>query len=188
MALTGRKRTVWSAPKGEAMTTDTRELGWTSQRLTGDYVRGVLGVLFALFCIVLAPPGSWWQFLLIGLLVLFSVFLGDVMIRHGTRIRLSPEGLMRRKPFLGETVVSWSEIQGLDVRFFASRRDRTAGWMTAKVTGPAGTISLDDSMIGFEDVMDRAMQALEARGLGMNEATAANLASLGLDLRPKAPK
>jgi hypothetical protein len=170
------------------MTEQVRELRWPFRRLSGDYVRGSLGVVFAALCIVLAPPGSWWQIVLILMLFLFLAFLGDVLIRHGTRLSLTPEGLVRRRPFWGQDAVPWDDIQSLDVRFFAARRDRTVGWMTAKIEGPQGSISLDDAMTGFEDVMDRAMQALEAKGLGMNEATAANLASLGLGLRPRAAK
>jgi hypothetical protein len=170
------------------MTAETRELRWPGKKLAGDYVRGVLGIAFALLCVILAPPGSWWQIALVCLLFLFLVFLSDVLIRHGTRVALSPEGLVRRRPFWGEDRVRWDELEGLDVRFYPARRDRTVGWMTAKIKGARGSISIDDAMTGFEDVMDRAMQELEKRGLGMNEATATNLASLGLGLRPKVGK
>lgn len=170
------------------MSIDTVELKWPAKKLAGDYVRGVLGVVFALLCALLAPPGSWWQILLVLLLFLFLTFLSDVLIRHGTRIAMTRVGLIRRRPLWGEDRVNWDAIEGLDVRFYPSRRDRTAGWMTAKIKGPQGSISMDDAMTGFEDVMDRAMQALEARGLGLNEATSANLASLGLGLRPRVSK
>lgn len=170
------------------MTVETSELRWPMKKLAGDYVRGVLGIAFAVLCAILAPPGSWWQIVLLCLLVLFVAFLAEVLIRHGTRIVLTPDGLIRRRPFWGEDRVQWEELEGLDVRFYPARRDRTVGWMTAKVKGPKTTISMDDAMTGFEDVMDRAMQALERRGRGMNEATAANLASLGLGLRPRTGK
>ena len=170
------------------MTDQIREFGWPAKNLAADYIRGALGVVFALLCAFLAPSGSWWQIVLILLLFLFLAFLSDVLIRHGTRIRLTPEGLVRRRPLWGEDRVPWDEIQSLDVRFYPSRRDRTEGWMNAKVKGPRGAISLDDGMDGFEDVLDRAMLALETRGLGMNEATAANLASLGLGLRARTPR
>jgi hypothetical protein len=167
------------------MNSETRELRWPGRKLFGDYVRGVLGVAIASLCALLAPPGSWWQALLIALLFLFLAFLCDVLIRHGTRIMLTPAALIRRRPVWGEDRIPWTEIEGLDVRFYPSRRDRTRGWMTAKVKGPNGAIALDDQMLGFEDVMDRAMYALDVRGLGLNEATSANLASLGLGLRPR---
>jgi hypothetical protein len=170
------------------MTIEARELRWPGRKLIGDYLRGVIGVAFATICALLAPTGSWWQLVLLALLFLFLAFLSDVLIRHGTRVMLTSAALIRRRPLWGEDRIPWTEIEGLDVRFYPSRRDRTQGWMSAKVNGPNGAIALDDQMIGFEDVMDRAMQALEVRGLGMNEATAANLASLGLGLRPRTPK
>lgn len=170
------------------MTDQIREFGWPVKNLAGDYIRGVLGVMFALLCAFLAPSGSWWQIVLILLFFLFLAFLSDVLIRHGTRIVLMPGGLVRRRPFWGEDRVAWDEIQSLDVRFYPSRRDRTEGWMNAKVKGSGSTISLDDRITGFEDILDRAMLALEVRGLGMNEATTANLASLGLGLRARTTK
>jgi hypothetical protein len=169
------------------MSVETRELRWPSGKLIGDYIRGVLGVGFASLCALLAPSGSWWQIALLGLLFLFLAFLSDVLIRHGTRVMLTPTALIRRRPIWGEDRILWTDIEGLDVRFYPARRDRTVGWMTAKIKGPKSAIALDDQMQGFEDVMDRAMRALEVRGLGMNEATAANLASLGLGLRPRSP-
>jgi hypothetical protein len=168
------------------MLDETREFRWPVRKLAGDYVRGIVGVVFAVLCAFLAPSGSWWQIVLILLLVLFVVFLSDVLIRHGTRIVVTSVGISRFRPIWGEDKIAWDEISGLDVRFYPFRRDRTAGWMTASIKGPRAKIALDDAMTGFEDVMDRAMLALERRGLGMNEATAANLASLGLGLRPKA--
>lgn len=170
------------------MSGDIREFRWPSKRLLGDYVRGVLGVTFAIICALLAPPGSWWQIILIALLFLFLAFLSDVLIRHGTRIVLTPEGLVRRRPFWGQDKVDWIDIKGLDVKFYASGRDRTKGWMTATINGPEAKITLDDANAGFEDIVDRAMQALDDQGLGLNETTATNLASLGLGLRPKAGK
>lgn len=170
------------------MSSGVRELRWPGRKLLGDYFRGLLGVAFAVLCAFLAPPGSWWQIVLIGLLLLFLAFLSDVLIRHGTRIFLTPEGISRRRPFWGQDTVAWDDIQALDVKFYPSGRDRAKGWMNATIKGPGASIALDDTMTGFEDVMDRAMVALERRGLGMNEATAANLASLGLGLRPRAQK
>lgn len=170
------------------MADDVREFYWPGRKLAGDYVRGVLGVAFSILCALLAPPGSWWQIVLIGLLFLFLAFLSDVLIRHGTRLLVTPEGIIRRRPVWGQDKIAWDEIQSLDVRFYPTSRDRKTGWMTAAIKSPSAKISVDDALIGFEDVMDRAMQALEARGIGLSEATAANLASLGLGLRPKAVK
>lgn len=170
------------------MTLDGKELRWPTAKLTGDYVRGIVGLCIVLLCTVLAPPGSWWQILLVGFLFLFLAFLSDVLIRHGTRIIVSSEGLVRRRPLWGEDAVPWAEIQGLDVRFYPTRKGAKIGWMTAKVKGPRGVITLDDGMEGFEDVMDKAMQALDRRGLGLSETTMANLSSLGLGLRPRTRK
>jgi hypothetical protein len=170
------------------MAMDVKEFKWPMKALVGDYVRGSLGALFALLCATLAPAGSWWQIVLFVLLIVFLTFLCDVMIRNGTRVAMSSAALSSVRPIWGETRIEWACIDGLDVRFYPSRRDRTAGWMTAKIKGQSRTISLDDALPGFEDVMERAMQALEARGLGMNESTAANLASLGLGLRPRVSK
>lgn len=168
------------------MSGDVREYRWPAKRLVGDYIRGVLGVAFAIICALLAPPGSWWQMILIALLFLFLAFLSDVLIRHGTRILMTSGELVRRRPFWGQDTVSWSEIKELDVKFYASGRDRSKGWMTATIKGPRATITLDDANGGFEDIVDRAMRAIDVQGLGLNESTAANVASLGLGLRPKA--
>lgn len=170
------------------MNGDHKVLQWPVSKLAGDYVRGVVGVAFAVLCAFLAPAGSWWQLFLFAVLFLFLMFLADVLIRHGTRIILTPEGLTRRRPIWGEECISWAYIEGLDVRFYPSKRDRSVGWMTAKIKGPNSAIAIDDSIEGFEDVMALAMQSLKARGLGMSEATATNLASLGLGLRPRPPR
>lgn len=167
---------------------DRKILQWPVSKLAADYARGAAGVAVAVLCAFLAPAGSWWQLFLFAVLFLFLVFLADVLIRQGTRIVLTPDGLTRRRPIWGEERVAWSQIEGLDVRFYPTKRDRSAGWMTAKVEGPGASISMDDAMDGFEDVLSVAMRSLNARGLGTNDATAANLASLGLGLRPRASK
>jgi hypothetical protein len=177
---------IFRPPMEKRMSSDSRELRWPGRKLAGDYVRGILGASFAAICILLAPAGSLWQIFLLALLCLFLAFLGDVLIRHGTRIVLTPDGLVQRGPLMGQIEVPWREITGLDVRFYPSGRDRSRGWMTATIKGRQAKIAIDDSISDFEYVLERAMRALETQGLELSEVTAANLASLGLGLRPGA--
>ncbi len=167
------------------MTSAQLQLRWTWGHLAGDYARAGFGLVILTICIAFAPAGSWWQWLLLGLSLLFVMFLFQVVTRHATLVTVSDLGIRCERPFARTVEMNWAEVKNLDVRFYPSTRDRRTGWMTAKISGKSGSILLDDRLPGFEDTMQKAMFAVERSGFGLNTTTAANLASLGLGLKPK---
>ena len=75
--------------------------------------------------------------------------------------------------------VRWQDLTGLRLRYFSTRRDHANGWFELMVTDGKGKITLQDSLDGFELVLDAARRAAESNELDLSNATKANLARLG---------
>jgi hypothetical protein len=78
--------------------------------------------------------------------------------------------------------IMWSELDRLKLSYYSTRRDRRSGWLQLELRAGGTRLNLDSRLEGFDRVVRRAAETAAARGLVLSEATAANLASLGLDL------
>ncbi len=142
--------------------------------LTGGplFLSGVLPVLVYIFA---------------GLTVLFAVFAAKTAIRHMTAIELSPAGLSDQGP-LGKSI-GWEELEGVELRYYSTRRDRERGWMTLRVKGGSSSgrlseVSLDSSIDGFEAIATQVARQAAWRGVSFSPATRTNFEALGIALDP----
>ncbi|HYM31562.1 MAG TPA: hypothetical protein VEU47_09700 [Candidatus Cybelea sp.] len=148
--------------------------------LAPDYARAAAGTLLTGAPVLFADLASVMLWLLGGLAVLFLTFGVRTAIRQATSVEISAKRVRVDGPF-GATI-NWEELQGLDVRYFSTKRDRTGGWMQLTLRGKGRSIRIDSTIDGFADLARRADMAAQARGVHMTASSRANLDALGYGL------
>jgi hypothetical protein len=138
-----------------------------------------MGLVLCAVPLVAFPVNRWIGLVLGCGVVLFGLFLGRTALRHHTRYVLGPDTLCADGPT--GSMVEWNRLDRMRLAYYSTKRDRTGGWMQLVVGSTGGrTVTVDSSLDGFYDVVERAAQAAEAQGVELNEATRANLASMGI--------
>ncbi len=153
---------------------------YPARALAGDYARAALGVALTWGPLALVEPLPAVGYALGGLGALFAAFGLRTALRQATRIECSAQGLTVSGPIPQRLV--WSELDGLSLRYYSTRRDRREGWMQLRLRRRARTVVIDSSLEGFAAVARRAAEAAAARGLALGSATRANLAALGIEV------
>ncbi len=151
---------------------------YTTATLFGDYVRAGIGLISTLGPCLFVDLASVMFYLLACLAVLFALFLTRTVIRHASSIERDETGISQNGPI--RRAIPWSEITGLEIRYFSTKRDRSGGWMQMKIKGPGQAIAVDSGLDGFTEIATAAAHAADTAGLVLNDATRANLLSLGV--------
>jgi hypothetical protein len=146
--------------------------------ISADYLRAGAGIAITAGPLLFADLLPVIATILAALALLFAGYGLRTYWRHRTTVEVTDEALRTHGPF-GKTV-PWAALDEVRLRYFSTRRDRAKGWMQLTVRGPEGTISLDSTLEAFEDVTRRVVLAARQRGIALNQATRANLQSLGL--------
>jgi hypothetical protein len=154
----------------------TSEHRYPLAALLPDYGRGLLGAVLSGGAWSLAPAAPAAIVIFGGLTGLFLVFTMRNVWRHRMRVTLGGETLavggMRNR------TMAWRELSGLRLRYYATRRNRQGGWMTLQLRAGRASIALDSSLIGFSEIVARAVQAARQNELALDAVTLANLAAL----------
>jgi uncharacterized membrane protein YbhN (UPF0104 family) len=153
-------------------------LAYPARSLLGDYLRAavVLGPIAAILATMRVTVVV--AVLLIGGAALFLVFGIRTALRHATRLELSEDVLRAAGPFARSIV--WSELDGIKLSYYSTRRDRGGGWMQLELRAGRSVLRLDSRIEGFALLIERAARAAAARRLPLDAATATNLRSLGI--------
>jgi len=163
---------------GEPMSTHH----YPRRALIVDYGRAALGLGFTagpLLALETAAVVSWIFGPMAALFGLYGLRTG---LRHRYRLHLRPDGLT--ETMLAVKRIDWEAVDELTVRYFATRRDQSDGWMQITVKAAGEKISFDSDLHDYDDVMRTIWHALGHRPIRMNETTLANLAGLGY-FRPR---
>ena len=152
--------------------------------LLGDYVRAGAGLLLAGAPMALVPLNIYVEGVLGALTALFGCFGLLTALRHLRRIEVGEEGIAARGPF--PVQLTWEALDGVTLRYFATRRDGSRGWMELKLRGAGRRLLLDSRIDGFNDIAQRTARAVARRHLPLTPATAANFAALGIPLASSA--
>ena len=154
---------------------------YPSSSMMGDYLRAAAGFVPITAILATTPVGTVAGAVLGGFAVLFSVFGIRTALRHGTRVEMTEEAL-QASGLIG-TSLAWRDLDSLKLAYYSTRRDRRDGWMQLELRAGASALRMDSRIEGFNQVVERAARAAEARSLALNPATAANLEALGI--RPR---
>jgi len=146
--------------------------------LLADYGRGAVGAVLCGTFWALSPLAIYSVLVFGGLTALFLLFILRTAMRHRQRIEVSDIGIGT----VGRTPLAWRELDGLKLRYYATRRGKGPGWMSLSMTAGGRRLSLDSTIEGFDEIAARAAEAARERGLALSHTTLANLAGLGLDV------
>ena len=147
-------------------------------RLAADYVRAGIGLLLAVFFWAMLPPAPQIHAIFGGLTLLFLVFTIRTVWRQCVRVEVSDEAISMAPPRRGP--LAWRDIARVDLKYFATRRNRSDGWVTLRLVGQGGRIVIDSDLDGFDAVAKRAARAVRENGLRLSDTTRANFLALGL--------
>ena len=147
--------------------------------LLADYARAAVGIAVIGVPMVLADLSGFVGLLVVALWALFAAYGARTAIRHLTTVEVSEIGIRTLGPLARE--IPWEELRDIQLRYYATRRDRVGGWMQLKVRGAGGSISLDSTLDGFDDVLAWVAEAAHGRGIELNEATRENLQQVAND-------
>ncbi|HKF71236.1 MAG TPA: hypothetical protein VKB68_05770 [Stellaceae bacterium] len=157
---------------------------YPTDALVGDYARAGAGLVLAGAPLLLVPLNIYVEGLLGGLAALFACFGGLTALRHARRIEVGEEGIAARGPF--PVRLAWGTLEGVNLRYFATRRDGSRGWMELKLRGSGRRLLLDSRIDGFNDIAQRTARAAAQRHLTLTPATAANFTALGIPMASSA--
>jgi hypothetical protein len=157
---------------------------YPADALLGDYARAGAGLLLAGAPLVLVPLNVYVEGALGALVALFACFGGLTALRHARRIEVGEEGIAARGPF--PVQLTWEALDGVNLRYFATRRDGSKGWMELRLRCAGRRLLLDSRIDGFNDIAQRTARVAERRHLPLTPATAANFAALGISMAPNA--
>jgi hypothetical protein len=157
-------------------------LHYPTRALRADYLRGGAGFAMTAALLPFAEGELVSTLLLGGGALLFLAYGLRTWRRQRTRYALDDEGIST----LGRRRVTlrWGELTNLTLRYYATKRDRTGGWMQLKLASGRLRLVLESSLEGFTDVARRAAKAARENGLALDPTTCENLLALGVSLGP----
>jgi hypothetical protein len=154
------------------------ELRYPLASLVYDYLRGILGLGISLVIMqsIGADTPIFW--VILGLAVLFLVWLANTALRHVSRIRFDEEGLTST-PW-PKKVIAWNGLEEMALRYYSTRRKRKDGWMTLTLKSGREKIDIESTLPHFADIVARAAYAAKQANLPLDQVTVDNMDALGV--------
>jgi hypothetical protein len=149
---------------------------YPGRTLAADYARSALGVGATGGIVAFANALPFWTYVFGGLALMFLAYGVRTAFRQFTVVECSETGLATGGP--RPISIAWKDVRDVRLRYFSTRRDRSAGWLQLTVAGPGASIRLDSQLEGFETVAARALRAAEANDVALGPDTAANARAL----------
>ena len=153
-------------------------LAYPARSLWPDYTRAGIGLAIALLPMPWVPPGSFGNWLLGLLALLFGGFAAMTWVKHRSTVQMNPAGIRILGP-VGRKI-SWDALDRLALRFYSTRKERGHGWMQLKLSGGGASITIDSNLDRFNLVAARAARAAAENALSLDPTTLANLEALGV--------
>ncbi len=152
------------------------------QSLTGDFIRAGAGLALTLGPALAIPATSAAQFVLLPLATLFAIFGIRTWRRSVAVITVTAHDISLSSPWRAR--LAWEKLKDVRLNYYSTRFDRTGGWMQLMLKGnggpDSGTIRLDSTLEGFNEIARQAAEAARAAGLSLSDATRANFGALGI--------
>jgi hypothetical protein len=146
--------------------------------IISDYTRAGVGAVLTLGPLTAVPIASIAGVILSLLSILFVFFAGRTWMRGRTVAQLSDEGLAVTA--LQYKTIYWQDVASLELRYFATKRDRSQGWMQLTLKNADTTLRLESTLEGFEEITRAAARAASRRELSLSPSTLENLRALDL--------
>lgn len=146
--------------------------------LRADYLRAGIGAALTGGLAILAGGEPVAVALLSACALLFLAFGLRTWRRQRLAIALDDEAISTS----GSRCVTlpWRELTAVKLRYYATRRDRSGGWMQLNLAAGGRRLSVESSLDGFAAIAGRAARAAEVNGVILDPATSSNLLALGV--------
>lgn len=158
------------------------ELRYPLASLVWDYMRGILGL--GISGVIIQSIGTdtpiFW--VILGLAVLFLVWLANTALRNVSRIRFDEEGL-NSTPW-PKKHIAWSGLEEMALRYYSTRRKRKDGWMTLTLKAGKDKIDIESTLPHFADIVARAAYAAKQANLQLDHVTIENMDAIGVKVEP----
>ena len=146
--------------------------------IRADYFSSLTGLtICAVPLIVVTAKVVTW--ILVPAAVLFAIYGLRTVAHQLTRVVLSKDDLsvtgIRRAD------LSWNSLTSLSLGYYSAWRNTGDGWMQLRLKGDGRVIRLESTLVGFHDIVRRAVAGAMERGVVLDQATISNLGILGVD-------
>ena len=154
-------------------------LGYPARSLWPDYTRAGIGLAIALLPMPWVPAGSFGNWLLGLLALLFGGFAAMTWMKQRSTVRMNPDGIRIHGP-VGKAI-AWNTPRpaGAAVLFHAQGARPRLDAVEA-LRGGGATVTIDSNLDRFNLVAARAARAAAENALALDPTTLANLESLGV--------
>jgi len=164
---------------GDEIADTTRHI-YPASAMIGDYLRAAAGLVPTGAVFATAPVGTVGAAVLGGFAAIFAIFGLRTVLRHGTRLEMTDTELRAQGAW--RRTIAWAELDRMKLAYYSTRRDRRSGWMQLELGAGRTRVRLDSRIVGFDQLVHRAAEVAAWRGVALNDATVANLESLGVRL------
>lgn len=154
------------------------ELRYPLGSLVWDYMRGILGLGISVVIIQSIGTDTPIFWVILGLAVLFLVWLVNTALRHVSRIRFDEDGL-KSAPWPKKSI-AWSGLDEMALRYYSTRRKRKDGWMTLTLKAGKEKIDIESTLPHFADIVARAAYAAKQANLPLDQVTLDNMDAIGV--------
>jgi hypothetical protein len=144
--------------------------------IAGDYARAAAGLALVLLPVAVVDTLPVVALLLTLAALIFAAFAARAVQRHLTRIECDDAGIVVRGP--GAGTLPWRELDRLKVDFYATRRDRSDGWLELTLAAGRRRLKVDSRIAGFDDLARRAVAAARSNGVALDPRTLYNLSAI----------
>lgn len=151
-----------------------------------DLIRGGSGLLLTGGPLVFLPMHWIVTVLFTFAAILFAVFTARIVQRVFTRYESGDRGIAAHGPLGG--AIAWDELSDLKLKFYSTKRDRKDGWMLLVLNDGKGTLKLESTLTGFDDIVDQAAEVAKAKRLPLTDATTSNLLAMGAPVADDPPE
>jgi hypothetical protein len=157
--------------------------------LRADYLRAGGGLAMSVAAMALAGwrGTAFVAFLALGLI--FLAFAGTTAFKQLTRIVFDESGVTRRfaapkwlQPLAErwlERRIAWDGLARVRLSCFAGPRAKRPGVTVLRLKAGKERLAVDHGLEAFDELVERALAAADAKGLEIDAVTQANLARLG---------
>lgn len=146
--------------------------------LNADLLRVFLGIAACVTPMFFIEAGATASYVLGVFAAFFGLFGLRTLMQARTTVTLDQTGITATG--WGNTHIAWDSLDTLKLSYFSTRRDREAGWMQITLRGSGHRIAIHSTLEGFEDICQRAFRAARDNDIEVSDATARNLAVIGL--------
>ena len=151
---------------------------YPASTIAGDYCRAGIGVALTSGTLIFLNPIRGITYVLVPLAILFVLFGGRNVLRHMTRYEVTEYEIRAAGPTRAE--ITWANLEGVELRYYSTRRDRSRGWMQLKLKSAENTIRLDSTLQGFSDIVARAVDEAAVHSIALSGPTQENVRALGI--------